>query len=59
MERYILIKHKAQGAGRPEETKGTAMYDYTTAGPVSTTRYPLAEGLIVCLLGFLVLLVGC
>jgi len=32
------------------------MYDYTAAGPISTTRNPFLESLIVCFLGILVLI---
>jgi hypothetical protein len=31
------------------------MYDYTATGPEATTRYPLVESLIVCLIGLMVL----
>jgi hypothetical protein len=32
------------------------MYDYTATGPVSTTKNPLLESVIVCLVGILVLI---
>jgi len=32
------------------------MYDYTAAGPISTTKNPLLESIIVCLFGILVLI---
>jgi hypothetical protein len=47
--------------GRPrlQPNKEAAMFQYTAAGPAYTTKNPLAESLIVCLLSLLVLIIGC